>query len=144
MTFIALLDYLSDYLSKSVNFSWKQSTYVEKLAMKLIFNPILSEKISLTLQSIPGQIFTYQIPRNVFAIFFAASQIRLRKSWIFNREYLWERLSLKLMSHLKSPLTRRKSHFSICITKRRQMTCIRRSKYIQQGQMGYGVFNFLT
>ena len=29
---------------------------------------------------------------------------------------LWECLSLKLMSHLKNLLTRKKSHFSICIT----------------------------
>ena len=46
---------LSDYLCKSFHLSMELG-YFEKLAMKLIFNPILSEKISLTLESIPGSI----------------------------------------------------------------------------------------
>ena len=46
---------LSDYLSKSFHLSMEQG-YLENLTMKLISNPILSEKISLTLESIPGSI----------------------------------------------------------------------------------------
>ena len=46
---------LSDYLSKSFHLSMELG-YLEKLAMKLIFNPILSEKISLPSESIPESI----------------------------------------------------------------------------------------